>query len=155
MKETKMIYKKLLEFQKQNISVKKSGINPHFKSTYPTLNDVLEAVKPALNKLGVIIVQTPIRDGLYSKLIDTEDDTFIESILPYVEVSTAQKLGSNNTYNRRYALITMLGLEDEDDDGTVASKGTPGLNVVKNVAKPKVETVIRKIDNDDPLGLDI
>ena len=54
-------------------------------------------------------------------VVNTEDDSKVESFMPYVEATTAQKLGSNNTYNRRYSLITLLGLEDEDDDGNVAS----------------------------------
>lgn len=116
-----MIYKKLLEFQKLGISVKKNADNPYFKSKYVPLNEVLDKVKEPLNKLGVVIVQKPQIEGLLTVLHDTEDDTFIEGIMPYVETSTAQKLGSCNTYNRRYSLITMLGLEDEDDDGNEAS----------------------------------
>jgi hypothetical protein len=38
-------------------------------------------------------------------------------------MANPQKIGSNLTYYRRYALVTMLGLEDEDDDGNVASGG--------------------------------
>jgi hypothetical protein len=68
-----------------------------------------------------VIVQEPTLEGLKTTLYDTEDDTSINGTMPYVEVSTAQKLGSNNTYNRRYSLVTILGLEDEDDDGNEAS----------------------------------
>jgi len=115
------IHIKLLEFQKKNIKVAKDGSNPHFNSKYATLNAVLEKVKPELTKLGVLIIQNPEADGLRTKLVDTEDESFVESFLPYIDVTTAQKLGSCNTYNRRYSLVTMLGLEDEDDDGNVAS----------------------------------
>lgn len=120
-----MIHKKLLEFQKQQIVLQKKGNNPHFKSSYVTLNEVLESVVQPLNELGVVIIQTPSTEGLTTTLYDTTDDTFINSFLPYVEASTAQKLGSNNTYNRRYALVTMLGLGDNDDDGNEASKPKP------------------------------
>ena len=117
-----MIYKKLLEFQKQDISLKKDGLNPHFKSSYATLNEVLDKVKEPLNKLGIVILQEPMIDGLKTRLIDTEDDTEVTCVLPYVDTTTAQKLGSNNTYNRRYSLVTLLGLGDEDDDGNKASE---------------------------------
>ena len=120
-----MIYKKLLEFQKLGISVKKTSINPHFKKSYADLNEVLDKVTKPLNDLGVLIFQshhTKESDaGLYTQLFDTEDDTFVESFLPYVQKENAQKLGANITYNRRYSLVTMLGLEDEDDDGNKAS----------------------------------
>lgn len=127
-----MILKKLLEFQKLGISVKKDGNNPHFKSSYATLNEVLDKVTKPLNDLGILILQAPTAEGLITKLVDTEDDSFADCFLPYVDITTAQKLGSNNTYNRRYALITMLGLTDEDDDGNVASKPVEPKTITKS-----------------------
>lgn len=121
-----MIYEKLLDFQQLGIKLTKDGENPHFRSSYVTLNEVLDKVITPLNKLGVLVIQQPsvhptAGPGLTTYLIDVEDSSRIESFMPYVEATTAQKLGSNNTYNRRYSLITILGLEDEDDDGNVAS----------------------------------
>lgn len=119
-----MITTKLLDFQKQNIAVTKVGENPHFKSSYATINEVLAKIKKPLNDMGILIMQLPEKDGLKTILRDTEDQSEIYCFMPYVEVTSAQKLGSNNTYNRRYSLVTMLGLEDEDDDGNVASGKT-------------------------------
>lgn len=126
------IHKKLLEFQKQNITITRDSTNPHFKSSYASLNEVLAKVKKPLNDMGVLILQVPCAFspenptgyGLQTKLVDTEDDTFVDCWMPYVGADTAQKLGSANTYNRRYSLVTLLGLEDEDDDGNVASAPT-------------------------------
>jgi hypothetical protein len=115
------ITKKLLAFQMQDISIKKDGNNPHFKSNYATLNEVLAKVKAPLNALGIVIVQYPTATGLTTELYDTEDDTKVSCFMPYVDTSTAQKLGSCNTYLRRYSLVTLLSLEDEDDDGEKAS----------------------------------
>lgn len=125
-----MIHAKLLEFQKLNITVEKDGKNPHFNSEYTTLDEVLSKVKGPLNNLNVVIVQAPgyrtetnadMEYGLFTRLIDTEDDSFIEGFVPYLEATNAQKLGSNLTYARRYSLIAMLGLGDDDDDGNAAS----------------------------------
>lgn len=132
-----MIHKKLLDFQKLGITLKKDGSNPHFKSSYVTLNEVLEKVKEPLNKLGIYVLQTPEETGLRTRLIDTEsyddprisnvkeafpDVGFVESFVPYVGTVDMQKLGGAITYARRYSLISMLGMEDEDDDGEAASK---------------------------------
>lgn len=117
-----MIYTKLLEFQKKNITIKKDGNNPHFKSKYASLNEVLDKVKEPLNEMGILILQKPQKGGLETILLDTEDDSSVDCFMEYVETTTAQKLGSCNTYNRRYSLVTLLGLEDEDDDGNIASK---------------------------------
>ena len=116
-----MIYQKLLKFQKDNITLKKDGVNPHYKSSYSTLNEVLDKVKKPLNDLGILILQEPTVEGLRTHLIDTEDDTKVTCIFPYVGATNSQQLGSANTYARRYSLVTLLGLEDEDDDGQVAS----------------------------------
>lgn len=134
------IYKKLLKIQQQGIVLDKDGRNPHFNSEYATLNEVLRKIKKPLNDEGILILQTPEKDGLRTVLVDTTVETVsggigsitgmyateslqrVECFMPYVETTTAQKLGSNNTYNRRYSLITLLGLEDEDDDAEVASK---------------------------------
>lgn len=116
-----MIHKKLLEFQKLNIKVEKDGNNPHFKSRYASLNEVLDKVKKPLNDMGIVIIQIPGSTGLTTQLYDTEDESGVDCFMSYVDTTTPQKLGSCNTYNRRYSLITLLGLEDEDDDGNVAS----------------------------------
>jgi len=116
-----MIYKKLLAFQKLGITIKKGEKNPHLKNTYANLNEVLGKVTKPLNDLGVVIIQTPRAQGLETVLLDTEDDTTTEGFLPFTEATNPQKIGSNLTYYRRYSLVTMLGLEDEDDDGNKAS----------------------------------
>jgi ERF superfamily protein len=116
-----MIYEKLLKFQKLGITVEKDADNPFFKSKYTSLNQVLEKVKKPLNDTGVLIVQQPTvidgTSGLHTVLTDTEDSSNVESFIPFVGATDMQKLGGAISYARRYALISMLGLEDEDKDG--------------------------------------
>jgi hypothetical protein len=116
-----MIHKKLLEFQKLGITIKKGEKNPHFKNTYANLNEVLAKVTGPLNDLHVVIIQMPTEKGLKTVLLDTEDDSKVVGFLPFVAATNPQQVGSNLTYYRRYSLVTMLGLEDEDDDGNKAS----------------------------------
>jgi len=122
-----MIYKKLLSFQKLGISIVKDKRNPHFKNDYASLNEVLDKVKDTLNGLGVVIIQTPAPDGLETFLMDTEDDTFIKSFVPFINATDMQKLGGAITYARRYALVSMLALEDEDNDGNDAVGTKPAV----------------------------
>lgn len=124
-----MIYKKLLEFQKLGISIKKTKRNPHFKNDYADLNEVLDKVKPELNKLGVVIVQLPEATGLLTQLVDTEDETIVTSVVPFINPTDMQKLGGTITYAKRYALVAMLALEDDDDDGNKASAKTAAKDV--------------------------
>ena len=135
-----MIYKKLLEFQKLGITIKKGSANPFFKSNYANLNEVLDKVTKPLNDLGVVIIQSPgiewyapnCERGLRTRLYDTEDDTYVESFTPFVGAADMQKLGSAITYARRYALVSMLSLEDEDDDGNKASDKEKSLTPANN-----------------------
>jgi hypothetical protein len=120
------IYKKLLDFQKLDITVKADGKNDYFKkegkpSKYVTLNEVLDKVKKPLNNLGVLIIFQPEAAGLRTILLDTTDDTKVEGYMQYVGADNAQKLLACNTYYRRGSLVALLGLEDEDDDGNAAS----------------------------------
>lgn len=125
-----MIYKKLLEFQKLGISIKKNSVNPHFKNEYADLNEVLDKVKKPLNDLGIVIIQTPESFNnvsqniqcLKTTLHDTESDTSVTSYTPFVNVTDMQKLGGAITYAKRYSLVAMLALEDADDDGNKASE---------------------------------
>jgi hypothetical protein len=115
------IYKKLLEFQRLGISIKPDSTNPAFKSKYADITEVLSKVKPALTRVGITMTQVPTETGLKTLLIDGDDGSTVEGFLPYADMSNSQKLGSSITYNRRYSLVAMLGLEDEDDDGNQAS----------------------------------
>lgn len=126
-----MIYKKLLEFQKLGISIKKNSVNPHFKNEYADLNEVLDKVKKPLNDLGIVIVQIPTPEGLKTILTDTEDETAVESLVPFINPTDMQKLGGAITYAKRYSLVAMLALEDEDDDGNKASTKAEELPTIQ------------------------
>jgi hypothetical protein len=124
--------KKLLEFQKRIGTIKKDAKNPHFKSTYATLTQVLSEVKPVLTELGCIIIQ-PIADGKVSTIIiDVETN---ESCVSSIDLPTglnAQQIGSAITYFRRYTICALLSLEIDDDDATIATTRTkPQLDDVR------------------------
>ncbi len=125
--ETKNIYSKLLEFQKLGITIIKDGKNDFFKkngkdSKYCTLNEVLDKVKKPLNDLGIVIIFQPNGDGLTTVLHDTESGTVVESYMKYVDTANAQKMLACNTYYRRGSIVSLLGLEEDDDDGNKAAK---------------------------------
>ena len=132
------IEKKLLQFQSEVDAVKKDAKNPFFKSNYVDINGVLKAIQPNLTSCGISYSQCPNRteDGvrvLITKIYDSEKpESFIESVTDLIMTKQdMQQYGSAMTYARRYALISMLGLEAEDDDGNFASGKT------KTVAKSK------------------
>ena len=115
------IYKKLNEFHKEVGSIRKDAANPFHKSKYATIESVLKTIAEPMQKVGLGFTQLPQADGLKTIIFDVnaKDDanSMIESFVPYILAKDdMQGLGSAITYCRRYALVSMLGLEQEDDD---------------------------------------
>lgn len=136
---------KLLKIQKQIGAIKKDSINPHFKNKYFDINTLLEAVKPVLNNHGVVLLQGLVdingQLALRTQLIDSESVEVVEATCPLPVCLDAQKYGSAISYFRRYAIVSLLALEAEDDDAnTIISK--PGID--RGYKYPE------NINNDEP-----
>lgn len=121
----KEISKALLAFQKEMPSVKKGDDNPFFKSKYASLDSILPVVIPMLTKHGLTFTQIPTGENeLKTIIIHPESGETIQgqfSMKPSKE--DPQGRGAAITYARRFALVSMLGLNtEEDDDGNTASK---------------------------------
>jgi len=108
-------------------ALKKEASNPFFKSKYVTLNQILPIVKKHCTEHNFVFTQTIGRKDnvniLETALIHKSD----KSITSQIEIiakdqSDPQKVGAGITYARRYSLVTMFCLEDEDDDGNTASQ---------------------------------
>ena len=99
----------------------KSSTNPHFKSKYADLAEILNTVRPVFSANGIAIVQTPtFESGVASveTMLCHESGEFISSICSSpVSKQDAQGIGSAITYLRRYSLAAMCGIAQEDDDG--------------------------------------
>lgn len=119
---------------------KKDRKNEHFRSTYATLESSLEAVKEALNKNGICILQMPSEAmsgyvGLRTTLLH-ESGEYVSEVfsMPVKDASNPQAVGSAITYARRYALMGACGIAPEDDDGNGAAAITvpdPALSAKK------------------------
>jgi ERF superfamily len=104
----------------------KSAANPHFKSKYANLSEIIGVVRPALNKHGLALLQdVSIGDGVVSVTnILTHSGGAVFRSSPCripVDKPTAHGYGSAITYARRYSLASFLCVEQEDDDGNAAS----------------------------------
>ena len=99
----------------------KSSTNPHFKSKYADLAEILNTVRPVFSANGIAIVQTPtFESGVASveTMLCHESGEFISSVCSSpVSKQDAQGIGSAITYLRRYSLAAMCGIAHEDDDG--------------------------------------
>lgn len=112
-------------------NVKKTNLNPHFKSKYADLASVWDVVREPFTSEGLSIVQLPVKApeghvGLGTALYHSSGQTIgSEFFLALKDASNPQVAGSALTYMKRYALLGLAGIAPEDDDGNVAA-GKPG-----------------------------
>lgn len=124
----KNIAQALIVFHVKVDTIKKDAKNPFFKSTYASLTNILDAINEPLIESGLAISQFPTgADGLTTILIHGESGEWISSTYEMRPVKDdPQGRGSCITYQRRYALASVLSLNiDEDDDGNKASQPAP------------------------------
>lgn len=123
------IFAALAAAQMQMGKALKSAANPHFKSKYADLAEVMDACLPALNANGIAVMQ-PLRevDGklcVVTVLAHASGETMECPVPLLVQKNDMQGLGSAITYGRRYGLMSMAGIAPEDDDGNAAAAAAP------------------------------
>jgi len=131
----------------ENVAADK--FNPHFKSKYFGLSDLLAEVKPIFLKYGLTILQTPYttetRIALKTEVLHHTGHRFdFGELAVKSEGTNLQQLGSITTYLRRYSISTLAGISgdtDLDDDGNAAThKPYPAQAYAKPVMqKPQPE----------------
>ena len=104
----------------------KNAQNPHFRSSYADLAEIINTTRHVCAEHGVALVQSPgMSDGLCTveTLMVHESGEWIrgEAASP-IHKQDPQGVGSAITYLRRYSLAALLGIAQEDDDGNTASQ---------------------------------
>lgn len=114
----------LAKAQAEIENASKTANNPHFKSKYADLAEVLNTVRPVMSRHGIAIVQMPsFESGLASveTLMTHSSGEWISNICSApVSKQDAQGVGSAITYLRRYSLASFAGIAQEDDDANAA-----------------------------------
>lgn len=113
----------LCKFQSEMGKIKKDANNPFYKSKYATLSNILDAITEPLTRNGLAVSQFPTGDNEMTTILMHVSGEFIQASYRMTPVKNdPQALGSAITYQRRYALGAVLGLNiDEDDDGNKAA----------------------------------
>ena len=151
MAETLNIYHKLNNFRTSVETIRKDKKGYNYK--YADINEVIKIITEPLSNNGLIDVDTTYKDEngqlwLETKLINIdkpEEFLKIETPLLLKNPNDPQALGSAITYCRRYNRVTLLGLEQEDDDGNAAKSGPqkkevdPRLQAAKDKLKSRLK----------------
>ena len=123
----------------------KNQFNSFGKYKYRSAEDILEAVKPLLNKYGCYLTFTEKTEEIAGKLVltskatisDGEKSIFVEAqagINPDRKgMDIAQSFGSSSSYAKKYALGNLFLLDDTKD---------PDSNKVNEPLKPVMTTDI-------------
>lgn len=125
--------KKLLEVKQEIGTISKNATNPFFKKEYMDLNQLLTEIEPILISKGLLLTQPIENNCVVSRIVDTETGDMIESSLPLLTFTDAQKVGSCITYYRRYTLKSLLAIAEEDSDGNDITQAKPAKKKLTNI----------------------
>ncbi len=123
-------------------NAKKESDNPYFKSKYADLATCLQTAKKPMADNGLSISQHCTFDGQFVQCVTilghSSGQMMISTLMIPVAKKDAQGIGSSITYARRYALSSIIGLTQKDDDG----EGSVGRT--EEDAKTKWEKTAKK-----------
>jgi hypothetical protein len=127
-KATPELFNALAEAQGEIENAEKNSVNPHFKSRYADLAEILNTIRPVFSKHGLSVVQSPTFDGNLAKvttMVAHKAGGFLIDTASCVPAKTdGQGIGAATTYLRRYAVAAFAGIAQEDDDGESAKHDT-------------------------------
>lgn len=102
----------------------KTGYNPHFRSSFSTLEDLISVSRESLSREGISVVQYQDVDGEYDFLVTELRHASGESIIGRARIylkdkTDIQKLGGAVSYLKRYGYASICGIatSENDDDG--------------------------------------
>jgi hypothetical protein len=118
----------------------KNSANPHFRSRYADLAEVLNSVRPVFAAHGIAIVQAPSFDGalvtVTTALVHGSGGRITSELSCVPAKSDSQGVGACATYLRRYSLAAMAGIAQEDLDGNDSAHNQPPAAKPIAQAKP-------------------
>jgi hypothetical protein len=152
---TKNLMKALCAAMSEMRDPVKRSANPHFKSRFADLREVLDCIEEPLGRHGLVFTQllAPSEAGLLllrSQLHHADSGEMIEAVVPIVpEKPGPQALGSCISYMRRYSAKAMFSLADadEDDDGEAATNRTSYVNI--GARKPQEQPAPKAVARDE------
>ena len=146
MTEEKSIHDKIISIQ-QELRCPKSQYNDHGKYKFRSCEDILEAVKPLLNKHGLFLVlsdeieahgamvfvcgKASVTDG--EKVIETKG--FAKEADTQKGMNSAQVTGSSSSYARKYALNGMFLIDDNKDMDSKES------NIIEDALEEEIDKI--------------
>lgn len=122
----------LSKAQAKILGAVKDSQNPYFKSNYADLASVIDAIRLPLADNELAYIQTTDTEEAGVTVVTTLAHSSGEWIRGRLTMKpkdlSPQGYGSAITYARRYALASIVGVAQVDDDGNAASQHTGGID---------------------------
>lgn len=119
-----------------------------YKFSYASLPNILNAVTSELKKNGLRIVQTIAGNGVRTYLFHESGEYIEEYADPNLEYKHIQDWGASVTYQRRYAIVLMLGLvaEDDQDGKSKNDQSTESIGGKPKIDDKTFDAMLKAID---------
>jgi hypothetical protein len=153
---TPELFTALAKMQGEVENATKGSLNPHFKSKYADLAEVLNTVRPVLAANGLSVIQSPSFDGGICHVTTTiahASGGYITGTMSCVPAKQdGQGVGSSTTYLRRYSLAAVCGIAQEDDDGN-SSAHTKTLEKIDDDQASSIKESLESLGIDEKVFL--
>lgn len=137
---TPELFDALAQAQAEIENASKNATNPHFRSKYADLAEVLTTIRYTLPKHGLSLIQSPSFDGAMASvttILAHKAGGYITATASCVPAkSDAQGIGAATTYLRRYSAAALAGIAQEDDDGQAAQHDRKPVAVQLPAGRP-------------------
>lgn len=134
-KATPELFAALAKAQGEIENATKGSVNPHFRSKYADLAEVLNTIRPVFAAHGLSLIQSTAFDGAMVHvdcIVAHSSGGLVQSTASCVPAKTdAQGIGAATTYLRRYSAAAMGGIAQEDDDGQAAAHNSKPADPMK------------------------
>ena len=99
----------------------KNSINPHYKSKYCKLEDLIAHIRGPLSEHGLTFVQNIVNEEksvmAQTTIIHAQGQTLtLDGPAVLIDKFTPQGVGAACTYAKRYGICSAFGIESDDDD---------------------------------------
>ena len=139
------LYTKLFNIQGKAY-VTKDGENPHFRSKFMTLDNIVDTLQPYLIENKLLVTHFIDNGTLTTRVVDIETAETLDSHFP-MNATDPQKSGSEISYWKRYNLVALFNIcTDVDDDWNNASKKSVKPNKAY-ITTQNIKNIIASIKN--------
>ena len=148
--ESVTIHEKLAQVHAAMRQPVKDSVNPHFNSTFASLNECNRVVSEAVREVGDCdywqraVFNPEAKCWEMQTVFAADGEEMILSTHPFRDDANPQKAASASTYARRYSMVSAFNLAAEDDDGNQASDPyPPNMASGENASKRRMWEAIK------------